>query len=258
MPNGEGPVDVVPMIPEIIAFKVDSLLEISLHELELEIKEEKVNSDLERLAREKHYQKEIEGILSENEQTLRRIFQSVEATSESILLTEKSEVVYYTNPAFSNLTGYSMSDVFGVDVDQFFSFHQATVSLPEMKKIALATGCWQGDVTLTRKDGTVYQAYLDINAVSNLEGEFEGFIFIQRDISTLKKLMRELETLARIDSLTGLYNRRFFMERLGQELPRVRRYHYPICLLILDLDHFKQINDSYGHCTGDQVLAASA
>jgi diguanylate cyclase (GGDEF)-like protein len=65
---------------------------------------------------------------------------------------------------------------------------------------------------------------------------------------------RELERLATIDSLTGLYNRRYFMERIDEEVGRAKRYEVPLSLLMLDLDHFKVVNDQHGHLIGDQVL----
>jgi len=68
----------------------------------------------------------------------------------------------------------------------------------------------------------------------------------------------ELMRLATIDELTGLYNRRFFLKRLGDEIDRAVRYESPLSLLILDVDHFKAVNDTYGHLVGDEVLAALA
>jgi two-component system cell cycle response regulator len=68
----------------------------------------------------------------------------------------------------------------------------------------------------------------------------------------------ELIRLARLDELTGLCNRRYLLERLTQEILRAKRYGPPLCLMMLDLDHFKSINDTYGHLIGDQVLAGVA
>ena len=255
IPEGLSGVDVAPMIPEVVRYKIDMLLSVFKHEALVTLKEKKVDLTRERLEMEMRFHKETERILRENEQTLRRIFLSIEATSEAIVLTEKSEVIYYANPAFEKLTGHAVSDVFGAAADDYFDLHNPDISITEMKAIARAGGSWQGDVTLKRKDGVLYQAYMDINAVFNPDGEFEGFVFIQRDITTLKKLMGELEVLARNDSLTGLYNRRYFMERFDEELIRVKRYNHAMSLLIVDLDRFKLINDNYGHAMGDMVLS---
>ena len=255
MPSGISALDIVPMMPEVVSFKVETLVKIAMHEQKLRNKERKVDQVQERLDREMRYHQETERILRENEQTLRRIFHSIEATSEGILITEKNEIVYYANPAFETLTGFGVSDVFGSGAEPFFRFSNNDIDFTEMKKIARESGSWHGDVTLERKDGDQYQAYLDINAVFSLDGQFEGYIFIQRDITTLKELMTELETLARGDALTGLYNRRHFMERYHDELERVQRYAHPVALLLIDIDYFKTVNDTYGHGMGDRVLA---
>ena len=90
------------------------------------------------------------------------------------------------------------------------------------------------------------------------EGEVLGFYAMIFDISTLKNAERELAKLARHDSLTGLANRFQFNERLSLAVARRRRKPAPIALLYLDVDHFKQINDTMGHATGDSLLIAFA
>ncbi|MDJ0841849.1 MAG: diguanylate cyclase [Acidobacteriota bacterium] len=246
--------DACPMVPELVRNRVFTVFENIQNQRALDQKRRKLEETQERLENEIRYHKETERILSENERTLRRIFHSIEATGEAILITERNEVVYYVNPAFCNLTGFTEPDVFGCTADQFFVFDKTPLPLDEMKQVARESGAWRGDVTLKRKDGSIYEAYLDLTSVVGMKGEFEGFIFIQRDISALKKVMAELERLARIDALTGLYNRRYFMERFNDELERARRYGHPTSLLLLDMDHFKRINDSYGHGAGDMVL----
>ena len=79
---------------------------------------------------------------------------------------------------------------------------------------------------------------------------------IFEDVTTEHRLLTEMERLARVDSLTGLWNRRFFLERAEEELVRLHRYQRPMSLLMMDLDHFKRVNDTWGHHIGDQVLAA--
>lgn len=85
-----------------------------------------------------------------------------------------------------------------------------------------------------------------------------GFVRTFTDISVHKRLAAQLLELARIDALTGLLNRRTFFEALAEEVGRAERYHRPLALMTLDLDHFKRINDSYGHPTGDRTLQSFA
>lgn len=89
-------------------------------------------------------------------------------------------------------------------------------------------------------------------------GEVSGVFFISRDISERKRLSAELESMAHTDSLTGLQNRRRFLEQLGLEVRRCVRYTYPMAVMEFDLDHFKSVNDQYGHAAGDQTLTLFA
>jgi len=254
LPHDLGPVDLTPYSPEIIEFRVDSFLKLRNQERALKRKTRKVREVEQRLEEEIRFHRETERILSENEQTLRRILRSIEASSEAILVTEKNELVYYVNPAFVELTGLAEDDVFGEPVDRAFRFKSAPAGIADIKSLARATRRWQGEAILIRKDGETCEAAMDVNAVDGLDGCFEGFIFILRDISSLKKVMAELERLARTDSLTGLFNRRYFMERFEEEVKRVKRYHTPLSVVLIDLDHFKSVNDTYGHSAGDRAL----
>lgn len=247
--------EVIEFIPKLLERRVLGILKHWRSDRELNRLSTQIRDTQDRLQQEIKLHKETEKILSENERTLRSIFRSIESTAEAIMITDRSETIYYANPAFSALTGWEPEEIFGNIPSQVCLIENSPVSVEDMKAIARDSGCWQGEVTMKRRCGKAYEAHLDINAVKEgLEGDFEGFIFIQRDITAMKKIMDELERLARLDSLTGLYNRRFFMERLTHERQRGQRYKHQITLLMVDLDHFKYVNDTYGHLLGDRVL----
>jgi diguanylate cyclase (GGDEF)-like protein len=85
-----------------------------------------------------------------------------------------------------------------------------------------------------------------------------GRLWMLSDITERRLLMAEVEQLAITDPLTGLYNRRYFTERVQEEMERSRRLNHPLTVMMLDLDHFKRINDTYGHATGDEILILTA
>lgn len=247
--------EVIEMIPKLLERRLTSCLKLWRSECEVERLNAQIRDMQDRLQQEIKLHKETERILSENERTLRSIFRSIESTAEAIMITDRSETIYYANPAFSALTGWELEEVFGNQPDEVCLIKESPVSVEDMKAIARDSGCWQGEVTMQRRGGKSYEAHLDINAVKEgLDGDFEGFIFIQRDITAMKRIMDELERLARLDGLTGLYNRRYFMERLNHERERGQRYKHQIALMMVDLDHFKYVNDTYGHLFGDRVL----
>jgi diguanylate cyclase (GGDEF)-like protein/PAS domain S-box-containing protein len=247
--------EALPLIPKLLERRLLSTLKTWRAERERDRLTQEIRDIQDRLQQEIKLHKETEKILSENERTLRSIFRSIESTAEAIMITDRSETIYYANPAFSALTGWEPEEIFGNTPTQVCLIESSPVTVDEMKAIARDSGCWQGEVTMQRRGGHTYEAHLDINAVKEgIEGDFEGFIFIQRDITAMKRIMDELERLARLDGLTGLYNRRYFMERLAHERERSQRYKNKIALLMVDLDHFKYVNDTYGHLFGDRVL----
>jgi len=113
------------------------------------------------------------------------------------------------------------------------------------------------DETFVRADGQLLPVLVTVAAMIE-QGERVGVVVVFEDVTARPAMEAELRRLARTDALTGLANRRHFVEHLEQELARVRRYQTPTSLLMLDLDHFKRINDRWGHATGDMVLKSFA
>ena len=120
----------------------------------------------------------------------------------------------------------------------------------------LADGRGETDAfVFKRKDGTRFDASITASQAVGPGGESLGFVVTVRDVSDRKRHEAELARQATHDPLTGLVNHRGFHERLREEIARSRRTGAPLSLAILDLDHFKQVNDTYGHPVGDRVLA---
>ncbi|HEY8219264.1 MAG TPA: diguanylate cyclase [Methylobacter sp.] len=185
---------------------------------------------------------------------------ALEAAANGIVITDKDATVIWANPAFGRLTGYSPEETVGSKPSELVkSGIQNEAFYQDMWANLLAGQHWRGELVNKRKDGSLYHEELSIASVKNGAGEITHFIGIKEDITVRKEMEAQLQKLASTDPLTGLFNRRVFLERLEQERAKVARLpHYVAVLLMLDLDFFKRVNDTYGHATGDAVLKAFA
>lgn len=185
---------------------------------------------------------------------------ALEAAANGIVITDKEAVITWANSAFSRLTGYGPDEVVGHKPSELTkSGLQDETFYQDMWASLLSGQPWRGELVNRRKNGSLYHEELSIAPVKNGADEITHFIGIKEDITERKEMEAQLQKLASTDSLTGLLNRRVFLERLEQERAKVARLpHYVAVLLMLDLDYFKRINDTYGHATGDAVLKAFA
>ncbi|MGE5469181.1 MAG: putative bifunctional diguanylate cyclase/phosphodiesterase [Bacteroidota bacterium] len=181
-----------------------------------------------------------------------------EVANEGILVTDEELRIVAVNPAFSEITGYRPDEVIG----QRTKLLSSGLHPPEFYRAMWNTldthGRWSGEIINRRKDGVVFSEWLSIAAV---EGEFQGtrrYVGLISDISDRKKEEEHIRRLAHFDSLTGLPNRVLFNDRLQRALVRAKRYRQTLAMLYVDLDHFKEINDRFGHATGDEALKVAA
>lgn len=190
--------------------------------------------------------------------TRQRLVRAIEWAPESLIVTDRSGRIVYVNAAFSALSGYRSKEVRGRSPRLLASPDTPRHLYREIWRTVASGEVWRGEMPQRRKDGRRFVAAVKVAPIYTPSGELEGFVASHRDISVEKRLARRMERLANTDGLTGLYNHRHLVTRLEQELSRARRYMRPLCLMIIDLDHFKAVNDRYGHLKGDEVLAGSA
>jgi len=177
-----------------------------------------------------------------------------EHSKEGILVTDAYNKIVSVNRSFVEITGYRLEEVIGLDPRILSSGRQGDEFYYQMWKSIAATGSWQGEVWNRRKNGEVYPESLTIICVENPDGAVINYLAIFSDISERKLAEERIQQLAHYDVLTGLPNRVLFSDRLEQAMISAQRNQSKISLLFLDLDRFKQINDTLGHGIGDQLL----
>ena len=123
-----------------------------------------------------------------------------------------------------------------------------------MWRFLAETGHWQGELWNRRKDGVLFAELLSITALRDDDGRVSRYVGVFNDISTLKQYQEQLRYLADHDVLTGLPNRALFAAQTGEALTNARRHEDRFAILFIDLDHFKNVNDSLGHAMGDLLL----
>ncbi|MFV3307055.1 putative bifunctional diguanylate cyclase/phosphodiesterase [Pseudomonas sp. NY15181] len=193
-----------------------------------------------------------------NEDHLRQAAAVFEATQEGLLVTDSRGIIVHTNPSFSRITGYAAEDVLGGQPSLLKSGRQDAAFYRRMWEALLRDGVWSGEIWNRRKSGEVYPQWQHIRAVRNDQGQLTHYVAVFSDLSSLKRSQHELDFLAHHDPLTGLPNRLLLRERIEQALARAEREQGGGALLVIDLDHFKHINDSLGHSTGDLLIKAVA
>jgi len=179
-------------------------------------------------------------------------------SSEAMIITDANNTIITVNPAFTKVTGYTEQEVVGRTPKDFSSGRHDKAFFQAMWQELSTTGRWQGEIWDRRKNGEEYAKWLTINTILNAEGKVHRYVALFSDITEKKKSDELIWQQANFDTLTGLPNRRMFHDRLEQEIKKARRTGLPLALLFLDLDRFKEVNDTMGHDMGDLLLKEAA
>ena len=177
-----------------------------------------------------------------------------ESTAEGIVITDPQHVITAVNRAFTEITGYCESEVLGQTPRIMASGQHNSLFFAAMWHQLSKDGHWQGEISNKRKNGEIHPNWMTISTVRNSDNLVTHFVGVFSDISSLKHAQSRLDHQAHHDPLTNLPNRLLFERRLREVLTDQRRNGQHGAVLFLDLDRFKNINDSLGHPVGDLLL----
>jgi len=175
-------------------------------------------------------------------------------TNEGIVITDDQGHIVEVNNSFLRISGYERQEILGQNPDMFRSSRHDPSFIRSVLEVVLATGTFQGEVWSRKKDGSAYACLLTINMIKDETGAVQHFVSLVSDITPLREKQEQMEHLAHFDALTDLPNRILLADRLRQAMAHVTRHRQSLAVLYLDLDFFKEINDKYGHDTGDRLL----
>lgn len=193
-----------------------------------------------------------------NDKKLRVASTVFESTSEGMMVTNAEKVIQTVNSAFCDVTGYQQEDVIGLTPTLLASGRHDDAFYQTMYTSLSLRGHWEGEIWNRRKNGEVYPLWVSISVIYDAQERVEGYVSLFRDITQRKENEDRIFYQANFDPLTALPNRNLFNDRLKSAMEASKRYKNKFALLFIDLDRFKNVNDTLGHTIGDLLLESVA
>ncbi len=181
-----------------------------------------------------------------------------ENAGEGVVVTDENNLIIAANPAFTQITGYTLEEVKGKNPKLFSSGRHDQAYYRAMWEAINTLGYWQGEIWDRNKNGQIHAKYLTISVIPDQDGRPHRYVAMFTDITQKKQSEELIWRQANFDSLTALPNRQMCHDRLEQESKKSHRTGKPMALLLIDLDRFKEVNDTLGHHKGDTLLVEAA
>lgn len=190
----------------------------------------------------------------EREDALRLASLVYQAVGEAIMVTDTTNRIVAINPAFTRLMGYTPEEAIGQPANVLSSGRHDHAFFRTMWESLDATGTWKGEILNRRRNGEIAADWLMINTIYDDSGQVQWRVGMYSSVTEQKRAEEQLWRQASYDTLTDLPNRRLLLDRLQQDMNIADRAKTEVALLLVDLDYFKEVNDTLGHLAGDQLL----
>ncbi|WP_320044697.1 EAL domain-containing protein [uncultured Desulfobacter sp.] len=200
-----------------------------------------------------------ENIIRKETEIKLQLFEKVfEHANEGITITDSDGEIQAVNQAFTDITGYSAQEAIGQNPRILKSNRHGHDFYESMWQSLTLKGHWSGEIWNRKKSGQAYPEFLSISDIQDKNGEVKNYVAVFHDISEMKTKEKQIEYMAYHDPLTGLPNRTLLKDRLEHAIIRARRGAKMLQLIFIDLDNFKNVNDTSGHAQGDELLKEAA
>lgn len=196
--------------------------------------------------------------VADNDQVAQAYKAALDQAPVAMLIANRGGRIEYVNDAFLANVGYERVELIGRSPRFLCAGRGCGGVFRDLWQTIVAGAVWRGEILGRRKDGSECWEKVSVSPLRDASLRISRFVAVCEDMTEHKRREEGLHQLARLDPLTGVSNRRHLMERARHEWGRADRFGLPLALIMLDIDHFKRVNDEYGHAVGDRAICAVA